>query len=103
MSYNVSSRAREFAVRLALGSDPFRLGRLVLRRGAWLSGIGLIAGTVITEPLLMLVGDLPIGGRPNLLVYLSMAGLLLTIALAACAIPALRVANVNPVTALRQE
>jgi predicted permease len=103
MSYTVTSRVREFAVRLALGSDPVGLGRLVLRRGAWMAVIGLIAGGVITEQLLLLLGDLPIGGRPDALVYLSVAVLMLGLALVACAIPAIRVAMVNPVTALRQE
>ena len=84
MSHTVTSRIREFAVRLALGSDPARLCRLVLRRGAVLAAVGLIAGTVVTEQLLMLLGNLPIGGRPDALIYLSVAGLLLMLALVAC-------------------
>jgi putative ABC transport system permease protein len=103
MSYTVTSRIREFAVRLALGSDPARLGRLVLRRGAWLAAIGLIVGAFAIEQLLMLIGSLPIGGRPDTLIYLSVAALLLILALVACLVPALRVASVNPVIALRQE
>jgi predicted permease len=103
MSYTVTSRIREFAVRLALGSDPARLSRFVLRRGAVLAVIGLIIGVVITEQLLMLLGSLPIGGRPDALIYLSVAALLLVLALVACLVPAIRVASVNPVTALRQE
>ena len=103
MSYTVTSRVREFAVRLALGSNPARLGRLVLRRGALLATIGLIVGAVVTEQLLMLLGSLPIGGRPDAPIYLSVAALLLVLALVACLVPAIRVASVNPVTALRQE
>ena len=103
MSYTVTSRIREFAVRLALGSDPARLGRLVLRRGAVLALVGLIVGAVVTEQLLMLLGNLPIGGRPDALIYFSVAALLLVLALVACLVPAIRVASVNPVTALRQE
>jgi predicted permease len=103
MSYTVTSRVREFAVRLAMGSDPARLGRLILRRGAWLAVIGLVVGAVVTEQLLLMLGTLPIGGRPDALIYLSVAALLLMLALLACLIPAIRVASVNPVTALRQE
>jgi ABC-type lipoprotein release transport system permease subunit len=51
----------------------------------------------------MAFGTLPIGGRPDLVIYVSVAAGLMTLALAACLIPALRVASVNPVTALRQE
>jgi predicted permease len=103
MSYTVTARIREFAVRLALGSNPAGLGRLVLRRGAWLTALGLILGAFVTEQLLMAFGALPIGGRPDLPIYVSVAALLLMLALAACLIPAIRVASVNPVTALRQE
>jgi hypothetical protein len=103
MSYTVTARIREFAVRLALGSNPAGLGRLVLRRGAWLTALGLILGAFVTEQLLMAFGTLPIGGRPDLPIYVSVAALLLMLALAACLIPAFRVASVNPVTALRQE
>ena len=103
MSYTVTSRVREFAVRLALGSDPARLGRLVLRRGTVLAMIGLIVGAVVTEQLLMLFGSLPVGGRPDAVIYFSVAALLLTLALVACLVPAIRVGSVNPVTALRQE
>jgi predicted lysophospholipase L1 biosynthesis ABC-type transport system permease subunit len=103
MSYTVTARIREFAVRLALGSNSVALGRLVLRRGAWLAGLGLVLGALITEQLLMAFGALPIGGRPDLLIYVSVAGLLGLLALAACVIPAIRVASVDPVSALRQD
>ena len=46
ISYNVTSRTREFAVRLALGSDPMGLARIVLTRGAWLASAGLAAGVL---------------------------------------------------------
>jgi len=103
MSYTVTARIREFAVRLALGSNPAGLGRLVLRRGASLTALGLILGAFVTEQLLMAFGSLPIGGRPDLPIYVSVAALLLMLALAACLVPAFRVTSVNPVTALRQE
>jgi predicted permease len=103
MSYTVTARLREFAVRLALGSNPLGLGRLVLRRGAWLAVLGLIAGVTVTEQLLTAFGSLPIGGRPDALIYAGVTALLLLLALGACVIPAIRVASVNPVTALRQQ
>ncbi|MGH9370348.1 MAG: FtsX-like permease family protein, partial [Vicinamibacterales bacterium] len=46
ISYGVTSRSREFAVRLALGSDPAGLARLVLARGARLVTIGLVLGAI---------------------------------------------------------
>jgi predicted permease len=103
MSYTATARVREFAVRLALGSNPAGLARLMLRRGASLAAIGLALGAIITEQLLMAFGALPIGGRPDVVTYASVAVLLLLLALAACLIPAIRVASVDPVTALRSE
>ena len=75
----------------------------MLRRGVWLAALGLILGAFVTEQMLMAFGTLPMGGRPDVLIYLTVAALLLTLAAVACLIPALRVASVNPVTALRQE
>jgi putative ABC transport system permease protein len=103
MSYTVTARIREFAVRLALGSNPAGLGQLVLRRGVWLVVVGLMAGALVTEQLVMVFGMLPIGGRPDVVIYLAVATMLLLLAIAACLIPALRVASVDPVTALRQQ
>jgi len=103
MSYTATARVREFAVRLALGSNPAGLARLMLRRGAWLAAIGLALGAIMTEQLLMAFGALPIGGRPDVVIYASVAVLLLLLALAACLIPAIRAASVDPVTALRSE
>ncbi len=103
MSYTVTARIREFAVRLALGSHPTGLGRLVLRRGAWLAAVGLVLGAIVIEQLLLAFGSLPIGGRPDAVIYVAVATLLLVLALAACLVPAIRVASIDPVTALRQQ
>ncbi len=44
ISYGVASRTREFAVRLALGSDPAGVARLVLQSGLRLAAAGLVLG-----------------------------------------------------------
>ncbi|MGH9792183.1 MAG: ABC transporter permease, partial [Candidatus Acidiferrales bacterium] len=44
MSYNVTQRAHEFGVRLALGARPLDVLGMVLRRGLLLTGIGLVMG-----------------------------------------------------------
>lgn len=133
MSYNVTSRLREFAVRLSLGSAPSQLARLVLLRGARLAGVGLavgLAAALAAMPALRhlstgsngagLDGAGPSGTGLNgtgldgiglagaglggdAATYAGIAALLLVIALLACAIPAWRVAGVNPASALRQD
>ena len=103
ISYNVTSRTREFALRLALGSDPIGLVRRVLTRAAALTGAGLAAGIAAalaaTPSLRTLSANL--GGDPA--TYAAIAGLLLALALAASILPAIRVARLNPATALRHE
>ena len=103
MSYNVTSRMREFAVRLALGSEPRALSRLVLTRAAGLTALGLVAGLAMAMSLLPLVSSLGIGATGDPTTYAVVSGVLLAIALVACAIPAIRVAAVEPATALRHE
>ena len=103
ISYNATARVREFALRLALGSDEVRLKRLVFRRGVRLALIGLAIGVVVSLQLVVVTEALPIESRPDIPLIAAIAGLLLMIALAASAIPAMRVARVNPVVALRQD
>jgi predicted permease len=102
-SYNVTARVREFALRLALGSDESRLARLVLRRAMRLAAIGLAVGVVLSLQLIAVLRAFPIESRPDALVVSVTALVLLAIAVAACALPAVRVARVNPVIALKQE
>ena len=103
ISYSVTSRTREFAVRLALGSDPAGVARLVLIRGLRLAAVGLVLGVasaVGALPLLRRLSDL---FTPDALTFAAIVFLLLAIAVIACLVPALRVARVNPATALRHD
>ena len=102
-SYNVTARVREFALRLALGSDQSQLSQLVLRRGVRLAAIGLAIGIVVSMQLIVFLRAFPIESRPDALMMVVTAIVLLAIAVTACALPAMRVARVNPVVALRQE
>jgi predicted permease len=103
ISYGVTSRRREFAVRLALGSDRSGVARLVLLRGARLATLGLVAGAVGALALLPLLRGLPANIRPDVFTFAAIAALLIAIAFVACLVPALRVATVNPAAALRHD
>ena len=104
MSSAVTSRLREFGVRLALGQGARSLQVLVLRRAAWIIAggvaVGLAAGLASARFLDSLIpgaGDL----RPA--VVAGVSGLLAVIALISCLAPARRAARVDPLVALRQE
>jgi putative ABC transport system permease protein len=104
ISHMVLQRTREIGIRVALGAQRSDIMRLVLRQGirATLAGIaiGVIAGLVLTR----LLSSLLYGVKPgDWLTFLSVALLLLAVAIAACCIPARRAMHVDPIVALRYE
>lgn len=44
LSYGVKLRSREFGIRMALGADRGEIGRMVLRRGLTVTGVGIAIG-----------------------------------------------------------
>jgi predicted permease len=105
IAYSVTSRSREWAVRLALGSAPADVARIVLVRGIMLAALGVSAGIVIVALAVRSFGsEFPVraanaGGWTLTVVAVSM----LAIALAASWLPAVRVARIAPGAALRSE
>jgi putative ABC transport system permease protein len=103
IAYNASSRMREFAVRLALGSAPGQLTVLVFIRGLRLAALGLAAGLAAALAVAPLLRHLAASLTGDALTYALVGLLLLIVAIVACAAPAIRVAGVNPVSALRHD
>ena len=104
LAYSVAQRTREIGVRMALGAKPVDVTRMLLGRGLRLSGIGLVVGAVLAAGLGVLLRTLLFGVAPSApLVYAGTAVTLVLVALAACLIPAMRAARVDPVVALRDE
>jgi putative ABC transport system permease protein len=103
ISFGTASRMREFAVRLALGSEPGRLVRLVLARGLRLAAAGIAAGMLIALAIAPSLRAVSTALAGDLITYVAIAVLLVAIALVASAVPALRVAAVNPASALRHD
>jgi len=104
ISYHVTLRTRELGIRVALGAQRADIFRLVIRQGMTLTLIGVGVGLVISAVLARLVANLLYGVSPtDLITYASTALIWILVALAACYLPALRAARVQPMAALRWE
>ena len=104
MSYTVGLRRREFAIRVAHGARHRDILRLVVGGAASLAIAGVMAGLAAAWLMRRTMDNLLFGvTSEDRLTYLATAGLLIAVALAASAIPALRAARVDPAVALRAE
>ena len=104
LAFSVSARTREFGIRLALGSEPRRILKGVIREGAVMAALGVLAGATFGFVAARVAGSyfaemkMP-GAVP---VFIS-AFLLMTVAVVASLLPAARAARVNVMEALRAE
>ncbi|MBK9241743.1 MAG: ABC transporter permease [Acidobacteria bacterium] len=104
LAFSVSARTREFGVRLAIGSSPRHLLMGVLRQGAVIAGIGIVAGVVGGLILVQVVGAVvPEVHIPGALPIAGAAILLAGAAVLASVVPAARAARVDVMEALRSE
>jgi predicted permease len=102
VAYGVQQRSREIAVRIAVGASRGRVVGLVLREGARLAGLGIVAGLVGALALSRLMRGLLYGIDPVDPIAFTVAPAVLGLtALLACLAPALRAARIAPSTALR--
>jgi predicted permease len=102
MSWSVSERQREFAIRLALGVRGPALLRLVLRKAMLLAAAGIALGLLGARAATGILNGLLFGVQPtDAAAYAAAAAGVALIALAACYIPARRALGADPVTLLR--
>lgn len=102
ISYMVSARTLEFGIRMALGAQKRDILMMVLRQGLALAtvatAVGLVASVLVSEMMKgMLYGLTP----TDPLTLISIAALVICIALASCYVPASRAVRVNPQVALK--
>jgi len=104
MSVFVSSRTREFGIRLAVGAQPLNLLFAVLRQGLLLTlggiALGLVGAYLFARTISSLLYHVSIADPAA---FLGVPLLLLAVALGACYWPARRAAGTNPLVALRHE
>jgi predicted permease len=102
VSYVTSQRTREIGVRMALGAERGSVRGMIVRQGMVVTLAGLGVGLVGAYALGRFMGALLFQVDANdPLTFLSVAGVLLLVSLAATWIPASRAARTDPVRALR--
>jgi putative ABC transport system permease protein len=104
LAFSVSGRTREFGIRLAIGSQPRDLVMGVLAEGAWMAGIGIVAGVACGLAMARLAGSYFEDVRmPGVLPIIGSALVLLAAAVIASILPAARAARVDVTQALRSD
>ena len=104
LAFSVSSRTREFGIRIALGAMPRNILTNVLREGAAMAGIGVAAGASAGFVLVRVAARYVAAiHQPGALIFIASAVVILAAAIVASAVPAARAARVNAVEALRTE
>ena len=104
IAYGVTTRTREFGIRMAFGAERRNIVRLVLGGAARLAlagaGIGLGAALLVTRAMERLL----FGVKPlDPMSFASAVALFVAVALLASYLPARRAATVDPAIALRSE
>ena len=101
LSYLVAQRRREIGVRLAVGSTPGAIVKLVFREGFLLAIAGMLVGAAASFLLGRVIGSQLYGvGASDPRVLLLTIGTLSAVAALACIIPARRAASVDVIRVL---
>ena len=104
MSYSVTERTKEFGILMAVGAQQRDVLKMVLRQGLILIAIGVGVGLLAIIPLRRVLLSQVFGiSATDPLTIVTVSLMLMTVALLACYIPALRATRVDPLDALRHE
>ena len=102
MAYLVSQRQGEMGLRMALGSRPGDVARLVIGDGMRMALAGIVIGTLASLAVARALEGLLYGIEPtDPATYVVIAGTLALVALVASALPARRATKADPASALR--
>jgi predicted permease len=104
LAFSVSGRTREFGIRLAVGSQPRHLLTGVIGEGIVMATIGVVAGSACGFALVRLASSFFQDLRmPSVAPVVGSAVILLTAAIVASMLPAVRASRVDVMQALRAE
>jgi len=104
ISYFVGQRTHELGIRIALGAQRQNVMRLVLVDGLKMTVAGVVVGLLAALALTRLLSSALYGvSTRDPLTFIVITGLLISVAMLACLLPALRATRVDPLVALRHE
>jgi predicted permease len=104
LTYHVARRTNEIGIRLALGAEPARIRREVVRQGLVHGVVGVVLGLGLSLGASRWVGALLYDVSPlNPLILIGVSAVMLVVTLTASWWPAARAARVDPMVALRSE
>jgi putative ABC transport system permease protein len=104
IAFAVARRTRELGIRAALGASPASLLRLVVQQGMAMVVLGLGTGLAITLVVTPVLKAFLFGvGSSDPKTMAAAAGILTSVALVACYLPARRAVSVDPLIASRTE
>jgi len=104
LAFSISARAREFAIRLALGAHPRKILTNVLIEGMVIAVIGVAAGAVVGFAFSRLLGGYIEDVRlPGPLPLMGSIGVIIGATVIASVLPAARAARVDVMQALRSD
>jgi predicted permease len=104
ISYSVAQRTREIGIRKALGAQRRHILRMVMGEGLKLTSFGICLGVIGAVATTRLLSSMLVGiSAVDSFVYVSVALLLVLLALWASFIPAQRAMRIDPLKTLREE
>ena len=104
MSYSVAQQTREIGIRIALGAKRADVLRMTVLQALKLVGAGLVCGLAVAFVLTRVMASLLFGiSATDPLTFISIAVVLLGVALVASYLPALRATRIDPMIALRAQ
>jgi putative ABC transport system permease protein len=102
LAFSVSARTNEIGIRMSLGADSGRVQRMVLLEGGLLLAIGLLLGVGGAVAGMRLIRGMLFGVTPyDPVTMIGVAVVMAAVGVAACWLPALRAARIDPAITMR--